>query len=150
MRRARTMESGFTLIELLAATALLVIGMTGILALFTTALRLESEAEQRIDVALALPEALREVERRVGQAMYGAPAGAKGQGKPAASGEFALAGAGGTYRCRWTTEAAPGHGDVRGVIATITLLPGPSGDDIQYDFGRLPIVPEAPPPGAVK
>ena len=39
--------SGFTLIEVLVATSLLVVGMTGVLALFGAALALESEAEER-------------------------------------------------------------------------------------------------------
>ena len=73
-RSARRTDRGFSLIEILVATSLLVIGMTGVLALFTTALTLESEAEQRTDVALALPEAVREIETVLGVAAYGGKA----------------------------------------------------------------------------
>jgi prepilin-type N-terminal cleavage/methylation domain-containing protein len=152
---ARRGERGFTLIEILVASTLLVVGMTGILALFTTALALEAEAEERTDVALALPEALREVESEVGAAAYGIKkpadpkAGDPARKKAGLGGEFDLAMAGGAYRCRWSTEAAADGSDARAVFVHLRIVVGAGTDDEKvYDFGRLPIAPEAPPPGS--
>jgi prepilin-type N-terminal cleavage/methylation domain-containing protein len=151
--RQRSEERGFSLIEILVAASLLVIGMSGILALFTTALALEAEAEERTDVSLALPEALREIEHAVGVAAYGKKAvGARGAAVPAKGqgglgGEFDLMFAGGAYRCRWSTDAPPDAVDARAVFAHVRIVVGAgTADEKVYDFGRLPMAPEAPPP----
>lgn len=143
--------SGFTLIEVLVATSLLVVGMTGVLALFGAALALESEAEERTDVALALPEALREIDAVLGAAVYGGKAtgAAAGNRKAALGGEFPLESAGGAYVCRWSAEAAPGAEDGRAVFVKVEIVVGAgTGDEKVYDFGRLPAAPEPPPPGS--
>ncbi len=150
-RTKRRSDQGFSLIEILVATALLVIGMTGVLALFTTALTLEAEAEQRTDVALALPEAVREIETVLGVAAYGGKAvgaAAAGQAKGVLSGEFPLRAAGGSYRCRWSVDAAPGGLDARASFVKIEIVIGAgTGDEKVYDFGRIPASPEPPEPG---
>jgi prepilin-type N-terminal cleavage/methylation domain-containing protein len=149
--RGRRRDAGFTLVEILVATSLLVIGMSGVLALFSTALALEAEAEERTDVALALPEAIREIEQALGASAYGvAPAGpaAAGVKKGALKGEFPLRGAGGVYVCRWSVEGSPGSLDVRASFVKVEIVVGAGSDDEKiYDFGRIPASPEPPEPG---
>ncbi len=134
MRRSR--QSGFTLVEILVAMGLLVIGMTGIISLFSAALDLETEASERMEASLLLPEAL----ERVGDeaaARANATAGARGRNR--GDGEFVI-GTTGRWRCRYLFESVPGDDVGREVLARVTLtVPSPGGDR-RYDFGYIPII----------
>ncbi len=141
MNRAPNQTAGFTLLEILVAMALLVIGMTGIISLFTTALDLESRAAERTDIGVAFPDVLSRV--KVDVAEQQKSGGARPKSGKAVSNEFVLEGMP-RYRCRYTLEQIPGDTDGRGYFANITIVvPGPGGDR-EYDFGYLPILMPSP------
>jgi hypothetical protein len=147
--RKRRSEAGFSLIEILVATSLLVVGMTGILALFTAALTLEAEAERRTDVALALPEAMRRIDAALFTSSKSSGAAGTG-GASKTTGEFDLVAAGGSYRCRYEVEGETGDGPTRAYFVRVRIVAAAgTSDEKVYDFGRVPTAPEAPPPGPV-
>ncbi len=127
-------EKGFTLVEILVAMGLLVIGMSGVIALFSGALDLEAEAAERMDAALLLPEA---VERISVEAAARVAGGSKG-GKSRGDGEFGL-GATNRWKCRYLFESVPGDDAGREVLARVTLVVPAPGGERTYEFGYLPI-----------
>ncbi|MCB9831977.1 MAG: prepilin-type N-terminal cleavage/methylation domain-containing protein [Planctomycetes bacterium] len=70
-RRPASAAAGFTLIEVLVAMSVLLIGMTGIITLFSTGLGLERRGSLAVDAAVALedvmPEVRRQIEERLGE-----------------------------------------------------------------------------------
>jgi prepilin-type N-terminal cleavage/methylation domain-containing protein len=136
MRRA---DSGFTLIEILIAMGLLVIGMTGILTLFSVALDLEARAAERTDIAVAMPEVL----NRVAEDLSGRAAATDTRSIKGARNEFPLA-EGSRYRCSYVVETLPGDHDGRCVLARIQIIVPAPGGERAIDFGYLPVVLPSP------
>jgi prepilin-type N-terminal cleavage/methylation domain-containing protein len=128
-------EPGFTLIEVLIAMALLVIGMTGILTLFSVALDLEAEAAERHDVASAMPEVL----RLVAEDLRGRAASTDSRALRGSRREFPLA-AGSRYKCAYEVEAYPGDHDGRCLLARVQIIVPAPGGERAIDFGYLPVV----------
>jgi prepilin-type N-terminal cleavage/methylation domain-containing protein len=131
----RRVESGFTLIEVLIAMGLLVIGMTGILTLFSVALDLEARAAERTDVAAAMPD----VFNKVAEDLASRSAGTDSRALRGSRLEFPLWD-GSRYRCSYALEAMPGDHDGRCVLARIQILVPAPGGERAIDFGYLPIV----------
>lgn len=136
----RDAASGFTLIEVLIAMALLVIGMTGILTLFSVALDLEAKAAERHDVSAALPDVVNRIAddlaRRSGAA-DSRSALKKG------GGEFKLSETS-RYKCSYTIEALPGDHDGRCVLARVQIIAPAPGGERAIDFGYVPVVLPSP------
>lgn len=135
----RRHESGFTLIEILISMGLLVIGMTGILTLFSVALELESRAAERHDVASAMPEVM----RLVAEDLRGRAQGADSRALRSSRREFPIA-PGSRYRCAYDVEAYPGDHDGRCLLARVQILVPGAGGDRAIDFGYLPVVLPSP------
>ncbi len=57
--------AGFTLVEILVAMTVLLIGMTGIITLFSTGLSLERRGSLAVDAAVALEDVMPEVRRQI-------------------------------------------------------------------------------------
>jgi prepilin-type N-terminal cleavage/methylation domain-containing protein len=130
---------GFTLIEVLIAMGLLVIGMTGILTLFSVALNFEAQAAERTDIANAMPEIMNRVAADLRVRTSSADTRAlKGQRN-----EFPLA-PGSRYRCSYTVELFPGEHDGRCVLARIQVIVPAPGGERAVDFGYIPIVLPSP------
>ncbi len=134
MKRAH----GFSLIEVLLAMGILVVGMTGVLALFNTALQLQKRATERIDLSLHIPTVMAEIEAdlaarlstdvRAVQKLDGSIFPVPGDSR---------------WRYRVTTAAIPGDPIGRGLLCRVELLSLRGGDDQVHDLGYLPVVPRA-------
>jgi prepilin-type N-terminal cleavage/methylation domain-containing protein len=132
-------SSGFTLIEILLAMGLLVIGMTGILTLFSVALDLEAKAAERHDVARSIPEVL----NKIADDLKGRPGATDSRGKSRVENEFPLA-QGSRYRCSYVVEHLPGEHDGRCVLARVQIIVPAPGGERAIDFGYLPVVLPSP------
>jgi prepilin-type N-terminal cleavage/methylation domain-containing protein len=132
-------EAGFTLIEVLLAMGLLVIGMTGILTLFSVALDLEAKAAERHEVAAAMPE----IVNRIADDLKRHPVAADSRSNRRAANEFPLA-EGSRYRCSYVVEQFPGDHDGRCVLARIQIIVPAPGGERAIDFGYLPVVLPSP------
>jgi prepilin-type N-terminal cleavage/methylation domain-containing protein len=135
-----TRAAGFTLIEILVAMALLVIGMTGILSLYTVAMDLQARAAERLDVAISVPELLNRVGDDFASRATGTPDGRLPKGT---SHEFPLQ-EGSRLRCAYQVEPFPGENDGRCVLARIQVVVPGRGGERSIDFGYLPIVLPSP------
>lgn len=141
MISTRRGTDGFTLIEILVAMMLLVIGMTGIISLFTTALDLEARAAERTDIGLALPDVVSAIKRDVANRAKSPNFSLKpGKGM---DGEFILENLP-RYRCRYNLEQIPGDVDGRGYFAEVAIVVPAPGGERSYDFGYLPIILPSP------
>ena len=136
----RTRTAGFTLIEVLIAMALLVIGMTAILTLFSVALDLEARAAERTDVAAAMPDVLNRIADDLSRRGGGADSRAIAKG---AAGEFHLS-EGSRYKCTYVVESLPGDSDGRCVLARVQIIVPAPGGERAIDFGYLPVVLPSP------
>jgi prepilin-type N-terminal cleavage/methylation domain-containing protein len=125
-------DRGMTLIEVLVAMALLLVGMSGILALFSTAVSLQAEATERLDVALLFPGVIQSITEDL--------AGRAGAGALALDGEYPVPGAP-RYRYRVLVREDPTDpgGPVR--MCHVSLVAVIGGQESVYDFGYLPVVP---------
>lgn len=136
-RRSHDSSSGFTLIEVLLAFSILVVGMTGILALFTTALGLQAEAAQRHDVARQLGAVLGQIETDLAYRIEG-----KGDAGLSEGVLFPVPGEP-RYRYRVTTRPIPDDPDGRGLFARVQIVSLRRGEEQVYDMGYLTVVPRA-------
>ena len=132
-------ERGFTLIEVLMAMSLLVIGMTGILTLFSVALDLEARAAERHDIASAIPEIL----NKIADELKGKPIVSDSRSGKRTEGEFPLTD-GSRYKCSYLVEPFPGESDGRCVLAHVRILVPAPGGERAIDFGYLPVVLPSP------
>ena len=125
-------DQGMTLIEVLVAMALLAIGMSGILALFSTAVSLQAQATVRLDVALLFPGVVQAITQDLSVRA--------GSGGLASDGEYPVPGAP-RYRYRVLVREDPTEpdGDVR--MCRVSLVAVIGGQENVYDFGYLPMVP---------
>jgi prepilin-type N-terminal cleavage/methylation domain-containing protein len=133
-------QSGFTLIEVLIAMSLLVIGMTGILTLFSVALDLEAKAAERHDIAAALPDVLNMIADDL--AGKGLATDSRAMARRG-GGEFKLS-EGSRYRCSYTIESLSGDHDGRCVAAHVKIIAPAPGGERAIDFGYLPVVLPSP------
>ncbi len=134
-------REGFTLIEILIAMALLVIGMTGIMTLFSVALDLEAKAAERQAVATALPDVINRISDDLAQrSKAGADSRAVAKGT---AGVFPLS-EGSRYKCSYTIEALPGDHDGRCVAARVQIIVPAPGGERAVDFGYVPVVLPSP------
>ena len=131
-------QSGFTLIEVIVALGVLLVGMTGIFSLFSTALNLQKEATERMDVALTLPAILTEVE----EALAARLEGESQQSASALNGAVLEVPGNPIYRYRVQVEPIPDDPDGRGFFCRIEILARSQGEDRVYDMGYRPIIPE--------
>ncbi|MEZ6196100.1 MAG: prepilin-type N-terminal cleavage/methylation domain-containing protein [Planctomycetota bacterium] len=124
-------EGGFTLIEVLVAFSILLVGMTGIIAMFGTGLKMERRGRNAFDAALVLdelrPRVRRELDRKVSQ-------GAQGDirlesrevpGYPGLS-----------YSVR--AMPAPGETAGRAWLVDIRVAPTGTAEEDAFSFGWLP------------
>jgi hypothetical protein len=118
---------------------LLVIGMTGIMTLFSVALDLEARAAERTDVAAAMPEVM----NRVAEELRGRVAATDSRALKGLASEFPLA-EGSRYRCSYSVEPYPGDHDGRCVLARIQIIVPAPGGERAIDFGYLPVVLPSP------
>jgi prepilin-type N-terminal cleavage/methylation domain-containing protein len=129
---------GFTVIEVLLAMSLLVIGMTGIMSIFTVALALQKEATERWDAGINLLQVQAEVERDLGARLGGStkagPADLSGKDYPV-PGEPGL-------RYRVTLEAMADDPTGRGFWGRIEIIARAKGQERSYDLGYVPLIPE--------
>jgi prepilin-type N-terminal cleavage/methylation domain-containing protein len=132
-------DSGFTLIEVLLAMGLLVIGMTGILTLFSVALDLEAKAAERHEVASAMPEVI----NRIADDLKGRPLSAESRSNRRVANEFPLT-EGSRYKCSYVVEHFPGDHDGRCVFARVQIIVPAPGGERAIDFGYLPVVLPSP------
>jgi prepilin-type N-terminal cleavage/methylation domain-containing protein len=137
--RPGSSQGGFTLIEVLMAMSLLVIGMTGILTLFSVALDLESRAAERHDIASAIPEIL----NQIADELKGKPISTDSRPGKRTEGEFPLSD-GSRYKCSYLVEPFPGEHDGRCVLAHVKILVPAPGGERAIDFGYLPVVLPSP------
>ncbi|MSR74901.1 MAG: prepilin-type N-terminal cleavage/methylation domain-containing protein [Planctomycetes bacterium] len=129
-------RQGFSLIEVLLAMGILVVGMTGILALFNTALQLQKRATERIDLSLHIPTVMSEIEADLATRLaQNARSVQKLDGSV-----FPVPGDA-RWRYRVTTAAIPGDPIGRGLLCRVELLSLRGGEDQVYDLGYLPVVP---------
>jgi prepilin-type N-terminal cleavage/methylation domain-containing protein len=135
----RERVAGFTLIEVLMAMSLLVIGMTGILTLFSVALDLEAKAAERHEVASAIPEVL----NQIADELKGKPISADSRPGKRTEGEFRLS-PGSRYKCSYLVEPFPGDHDARCVLAHVKIIVPAPGGERAIDFGYLPVVLPSP------
>jgi prepilin-type N-terminal cleavage/methylation domain-containing protein len=132
-------STGFTLIEVLLAMGLLVIGMTGILTLFSVALDLEAKAAERHEVAASIPEVI----NRIADDLRGRPGVTDTRPNRRVANEFPLA-EGSRYRCSYEVEHFPGDHDGRCVLARVKIIVPAPGGERAIDFGYLPVVLPSP------
>jgi prepilin-type N-terminal cleavage/methylation domain-containing protein len=133
-------SAGFTLIEVLIAMALLVIGMTGIMTLFSVALDLEAKAAERHDVSAALPDVINRIADDL--AAKGVAADSRARNRKL-GGEFKLS-ENSRYKCSYTIEAVPGDHDGRCVMARVQIIAPAPGGERAIDFGYVPVVLPSP------
>ena len=131
---------GFTLIEVLIAMGLLVIGMTGILTLFSVALDLEAKAAERHDIAAAMPEVHQQDRGRP----EGPPDHRLAARTSASANEFPLLRGLALPRARYVVEHFPGDHDGRCVLARVQIIVPAPGGERAIDFGYLPVVLPSP------
>ncbi len=129
---------GFTVIEVLLAMSLLVIGMTGIMSIFTVALSLQKEATERWDAGINLHQVQAEVERDLGARLNGSTKAGPGDltGK-----DFPVPGEPG-LRYRVTLEAMSDDPTGRGFWGRIEPIARSRGQERVYDLGYVPLIPE--------
>lgn len=134
MRRRR----GFSLIEVLLAMGILVVGMTGILALFNTALQLQRRAAERIDASLHIPTVLAAVESDLAARLADTRANR-------GSLDGAIFDVPGDARWRYRVHTTPIPRDPigRGLLCRIELLPVRGDEERSFDLGYLPVIPRA-------
>ena len=137
-------RGGFSLIEVMVAMGLLVIGMSGIFALFSAALALQKEATENIDVGLHLLGIQAEIERDLAERLWGED----GSGKGGKNGDLsALDGAefevpgDPRYRYRITVQPIPDDPRQRGFLCHVVVLARRRGQDSEHDLGYLPVIP---------
>lgn len=138
MRAAK--DTGFTLIEVLVAMGVLVIGMTGILALYTASVAIQKEATERSDVAVHVSGVMAAIEDALDRASE--------QGEDRRGALEALSGrtipVPNDARYRYQLTVVPDPSDDGGTIflCRVVLLARRKGRDQVHDFGYFPIVPE--------
>lgn len=135
MSRA-ALQRGFSLIEILVAMGILVIGMSGILALFASALQLQKQAAERIDIGLSLSAIQAEIERDLTARLTGekktSPLGLSGS-------EFPVPGDP-VYRYRVTLQQLPDDPSGRGWLCRVVVVAKRKGEESLYDLGYLPVM----------
>ncbi len=131
-------SGGFSLIEVIAAMGLLVIGMSGILALFSAALALQKEATERIDIGLSWLAVQAEVERDLAAHIE-----LKGRARLKELDGVDLPVPGDSrYRYRVTLQPMTDDPLGRGYWARIEILARTQGRERVHDLGYIPIIPE--------
>jgi len=138
MMGRRHNNGGFTLLEVLMAMAVLLLGMTGIFAVFGASLSLQKEAAERLDVSLALSAVMGQVQEDLAERMGGKESGARSR---LTGQEFPVPGTPG-YKYRVTVEPVPDDPSGRGCFCRIEIIARFRGEDRVYDMGYRPIVPE--------
>jgi hypothetical protein len=118
---------------------LLVIGMTGILTLFSVALDLEAKAAERHDVAAAMPDVI----NKIADDLKGRPAATDSRSNSRVANEFPLTD-GSRYRVSYVVEHFPGNHDGRCVLARVQIIVPAPGGERAIDFGYLPVVLPSP------
>lgn len=128
-------RGGFSLIEVLIALGVLLVGMTGVLALFTTALGLQQRAVERQEIAREADAIVLRIEDDLTRRITGG-----GEAVRITGVEFPVPG---QQRMRYVADLEPIPDDPggRGVFAHVRLLVRERGRDREYDLGALTIVP---------
>ncbi len=124
--------SGFTLIELLVAFSILLVGMTGIVGLFSAGLNLARDAEVELDAAAAQDELHGLVRERL-----------RALTRDGADGEIHLdpEPVPGREGLEYAVDALPypGEVDFPGWLVRIRVIPRGAPEDEGYDWGYLPM-----------
>ena len=137
-RAPASRAGGFSLIEVMAAMGLLVIGMSGILALFSAALALQKEATERLDVGMLWLAVQAEVERELAERVE-----LKGRAKLKELDGIELPVPGDPkYRYRATLQPMTDDPLGRGYWARIEILARTQGRGRVHDLGYVAIIPE--------
>jgi prepilin-type N-terminal cleavage/methylation domain-containing protein len=126
---------GFSLIEVLVAMGLLAIGMSGIMALFSTGLAMQKEAVERMDMDILVSGILAQVEEDLAARAAGSGGAASLNGAT-----FAVPG-NPTYRYRVFVEDLPDDPAGRVVLCRVQVIARARGRERLYDLGYLPVVP---------
>jgi prepilin-type N-terminal cleavage/methylation domain-containing protein len=138
MRRSSGAQAGFTLVEILIAMSILLLGMTGIFSLFSTALSLQKEATERFDVSIQLSSIIAQVQDDLAHRV----SASGGSGTKGLDGQTFPVPGSNQYTYRVTLEPIPDAPDDRGFFCRIEILAKNRGDERVYDMGYRPIVPE--------
>jgi prepilin-type N-terminal cleavage/methylation domain-containing protein len=135
--RGSRARGGFSLIEILVAMGLLVVGMSGILALFSASLALQKQAAERLDVGLSLSAIQAEVEQDLARRLA---ADSKVSPLKLSGAEFPVPGDR-VYKYRVTLQALPGDASGRGYLCRVVVVARERGQENLYDLGYIPVVP---------
>lgn len=135
MRSGSRNEAGFSLVEVLIALGVLLVGMTGVLALFTTALGLQARAVERQEIARESDRIVLAIQDDLTERLTGG-----GEAVRITGVEFPVPG---QPRMRYIADIEPMPDDAggRGVFAAVRLLVRERGRDREYDLGALAIIP---------
>ncbi len=124
--------AGFTLVELLVAFSILLVGMTGIVGLFSAGLNLARDAEVELDAAAAQAE-LQDLVRERLRALT----------RDGGDGEIHLERepVPGREGLEYAVDAMPYPGEVGkpGWLVRIRVIPRGAAEDEGYDWGYLPM-----------
>ncbi|MAG57295.1 MAG: hypothetical protein CMJ83_13460 [Planctomycetes bacterium] len=135
---AAVRQAGFTLIEILVAMGILLMGMTGIFAVFAASLALQKEATERFDVSMQLSAVMAQVQGDLAASLDGKSAGdatrLSGQRFPVPDNP--------NYSYRVWLEPIPDDPSGRGWFCRIEIIAKSRGDERVYDMGYRPIIPE--------
>ncbi len=124
--------TGFTLVELLVAFSILLVGMTGIVGLFSAGLNLARDAEVELDAAAAQAELHGAVrERLMALTRDGADGEIHLEREPVP----------GREGLEYTVDALPYPGEEggRGWLVRIRVIPRGVSEEEGYDWGYLPM-----------
>ncbi len=130
---AQSAEAGFTLVEILVALTVLLVGMAGIIGLFSTGLTLERRSTLAIDTAVALrdiePQIKAEITTRLAAGVDVADLSTPRSPIP------------GWQGLDYLTEVLPlpGSETNEGYLLKITVVPRGVQEDKGFSYGFLPI-----------
>ena len=127
----RRNERGFTLVELLVAFSIMLVGMTGIIAMFSAGLSLERRSTLMVEANLSLEELLPHVRRELAL-----------QAKEGGGGALAIARTQvpGRNDLEYAAEAEPMPGSLDGseYLMKLTVWATGAADDDGFSYGHLP------------
>ncbi len=138
MRKSTRPRRGFTIIELIIAFTILLVGMTGIITMFSAGLTLDREGTLRADTARILDELQPTVHRRLFEQLQQGGDGGLSLTREVVPGFPHL-----DYDAQCLSM--PNDEQGRGYLVTITLYSPGEPDEKTFSYGPLPMILEPDP-----
>jgi prepilin-type N-terminal cleavage/methylation domain-containing protein len=126
-------QAGFTLIEILVALSVLLVGMAGVISLFSTGLSLERKSSTSIDAAVALQDVIPKVHAEMELRLKGSP--------EAEAFRIQRTKLDGWVGFDYSADAIPIVGAVDGsaYLLKVTVIPQGQPEEDGYSYGYLPL-----------